>query len=166
MPAGEKVLLVDDREDNLFALHSALSPLGYPLESATSGDAALKAVLRGGVAVTVLDVVMPGVSGLDVLRYMQRVEQTRRIPVILVTGMGVDAQLSRTAMRLGAADLLMKPIDPWALCIKVRYLHRAAHGRPAPARAGAGMLPRGPAALTGPDVADAPVDRAGRWGHP
>ncbi|MEV5444212.1 response regulator [Streptomyces sp. NPDC052644] len=130
MPAGDKVLLVDDHEDNLFALYSALAPLGYPLESATSGDAALKAVLRGGVAVMVLDVVMPGVSGLDVLRYMQRLEQTRRIPVILVTGMGVDAQLSRTAMRLGAADLLVKPIDPWSLCIKVGYLHRFAHRPP------------------------------------
>ncbi|WP_175409514.1 response regulator [Streptomyces sp. TRM64462] len=132
MSAGDKVLLVDDHEDNLFALRSALSPLGYPLESATSGDAALKAVLRGGVAVTVLDVVMPGVSGLDVLRYMQHLEQTRRIPVILVTGMGVDAELSRTALSLGAADLLVKPIDPWALCIKVRYLHRFAHHEPEP----------------------------------
>ncbi|MFV2121153.1 response regulator [Streptomyces sp. Act-28] len=143
MAAGEKVLLVDDHEDNLFALHSALSPLGYPLESVTSGDAALKAVLRGGVAVTVLDVVMPGVSGLDVLRYMQRLEQTRRIPVILVTGRGVDAQLSRTAMRLGAADLLVKPIDPWSLCLKVRYLHGFANRLPGPA-------PPAPAAATTP----------------
>ncbi|MFG3498825.1 two-component system response regulator [Streptomyces sp. NPDC047928] len=125
MPAGEKVLLVDDHEDNLFALQSAISPLGYPLEVATSGDEALKAVLRGGVAVTVLDVVMPDVSGLDVLHYMQGLEQTRRIPVILVTGMGIDAQLSRDAMELGAADLVAKPIDPWSLRIKIRYLHEA-----------------------------------------
>ncbi|OII69537.1 two-component system response regulator [Streptomyces sp. CC77] len=149
MSAAEKVLLVDDHEDNLFALHSALSPLGYPLESATSGDAALKAVLRGGIAVTVLDVVMPGVSGLDVLRYMQRLEQTRRIPVILVTGMGVDTQLSRTAMRLGAADLLVKPIDPWSLCIKVRYLHR--FSRPDPPAPGAVSAP-----ARSPATADAP----------
>lgn len=127
MPGGEKVLLVDDHEDNLFALYSALSPLGYPLATATGGDAALKAVLRGGVAVVVLDVVMPGVSGLDVLRYMQRLELTRHIPVILVTGLGVDARLSRAAMRLGAADLLVKPIDPWA---------RAARPGPAGRRAG------------------------------
>ncbi|MEU9985011.1 response regulator [Streptomyces sp. NPDC050856] len=144
MAVAEKVLLVDDHEVNLFALQSALSSLGHPLETATSGDAALKAVLRGGVAVTVLDVVMPGVSGLDVLRYMQRLEQTRHIPVLLVTGMGVDSRLAQEAMRLGAADLLVKPIDPWALRIKVNYLHRAgrllsprpgrapARGRPVP----------------------------------
>lgn len=125
MIVADKVLLVDDHEDNLFAMREAVSPLGYPLEVATCGDEALKTVLRGGIAVTVLDVVMPVVSGLDVLLYMQRLEQTRRIPVILVTGMGIDPQLSRDAMRLGAADLVAKPIDPWALCIKVRYLHEA-----------------------------------------
>ncbi|ORT56373.1 response regulator [Streptomyces sp. CB03238] len=135
MTVAEKVLLVDDHEDNLFAMEEAVSPLGYPLALATSGDEALKTVLRGGVAVTVLDVVMPVVSGLDVLLYMQRLEQTRRIPVILVTGMGIDPQLSRDAMRLGAADLVAKPIDPWAMCIKVRYLHEAGRLRLSPTTA-------------------------------
>ncbi|MFJ9699980.1 response regulator [Streptomyces fradiae] len=152
MPGGEKVLLVDDHEDNLFALYSALSPLGYPLATATGGDAALKAVLRGGVAVVVLDVVMPGVSGLDVLRYMQRLELTRHIPVILVTGLGVDARLSRAAMRLGAADLLVKPIDPWALCIKVRYLYDFTRRSPRPAPT---AVPR--AALPAPAAPPAPT---------
>ncbi|MEU7567224.1 response regulator [Streptomyces fradiae] len=156
MPAGEKVLLVDDHEDNLFALYSALSPLGCPLATATGGDAALKAVLRGGVAVTVMDVVMPGMNGLDVLRYMQRLEQTRHIPVILVTGLGVDARLSRAAMRLGAADLLVKPIDPWALCIKVRYLYDSACRAPRPApRAGGGPVP--PAPRAAPPAPTAPA---------
>ncbi|MET9429707.1 MULTISPECIES: response regulator [unclassified Streptomyces] len=123
MAVGEKVLLVDDHEDNLLALQCAIAPLGYPMELATSGDAALKAVLRGGIAVAVLDVVMPTLGGLDVLLYMQRVEHTRHIPVILVTGWGAGAQLQREALRLGAADLLVKPIDPWALRIKVGYLH-------------------------------------------
>jgi DNA-binding response OmpR family regulator len=66
---------------------------------------------------------MPGVSGLDVVRYMRRLEQTQHIPVILVTGFGPDAELTATAFRLGVADLVMKPIDPWALRTKVRYLY-------------------------------------------
>lgn len=118
----EKVLLVDDHEDNLFALESALAPLGQPLERATSGNDALKSLLRGGIALVLLDVVMPQVSGLDVVRYMQRVEQTQHIPVILLTGFGRDSELARVAYRLGVADLVMKPVDPWSLRTKVRYL--------------------------------------------
>ncbi|MFE9368882.1 two-component system response regulator [Streptomyces sp. NPDC006711] len=124
MPADMKVLLVDDHEDNLFAMESILGPLGYPLELATSGDAALKAALHGGIAVAVLDVVMPGVSGLDVARYLSRLSQTRLIPVILVTGMGHDSATADEALRLGVADYLIKPLDPWALRIKVSYLYR------------------------------------------
>ncbi|MGA5501562.1 response regulator [Streptomyces umbrinus] len=123
MPPDAKILIVDDHEETLYALESALAPLGYHLTRATSGDAALKEVLRGHIGLLVLDVRMPGVSGLDVVRYMRGVEQTQRIPIILVTGFGPDAELTATAYRLGVADLVMKPIDPWALRTKVRYLY-------------------------------------------
>src|SRR4051794_6419760 len=125
MPSDAKILIVDDHEDTLYALESALAPLGYRLGRATSGDEALKEVLRGQVALLLLDVRMPGVSGLDVVRYMRRVEQTQHIPVILLTGFGPDTELTATAFALGVADLLMKPVDPWALRTKVRYLYEA-----------------------------------------
>ena len=123
MPPDAKILIVDDHEDTLYALESALAPLGCRLSRATSGDEALKEVLRGHVGLLLLDVRMPGVSGLDVVRYMRGVEQTQHIPVILVTGFGPDSELTATAFRLGVADLVMKPIDPWALRTKVRYLY-------------------------------------------
>ncbi|TQE27633.1 response regulator [Streptomyces ipomoeae] len=125
MPPQAKILIVDDHEDTVYALESALAPLGYRLTHATNGDAALKEVLRGPVGLLLLDVRMPGVSGLDVVRYMRGVEQTQHIPVILLTGFGPDAELTSTAFRLGVADLVMKPIDPLALRIKVRYLYDA-----------------------------------------
>jgi CheY-like chemotaxis protein len=168
-----KILIVDDHEDTLYALESALAPLGYLLGRATSGDEALKQVLRGQVGLLLLDVRMPGVSGLDVVRYMRRVEQTQHIPVILLTGFGLDHVLTSAAFGLGVADLVMKPIDPWALRTKVRYLfdsHRRYldleqevrelralvkdHAEAEP------PLPRGPA-LPHPD-AHVPVQRAGR----
>ncbi|MFR0351964.1 response regulator [Streptomyces sediminimaris] len=120
-----KILIVDDHEDTLYALESALAPLGYLLGRATSGDEALKQVLRGQVGLLLLDVRMPGVSGLDVVRYMRRVEQTQHIPVILLTGFGVDHLVTSTAFGLGVADLVMKPVDPWVLRTKVRYLYDA-----------------------------------------
>ncbi|MFE7270775.1 two-component system response regulator [Streptomyces sp. NPDC057623] len=125
MPSDAKILIVDDHEDTLYALESALAPLGYRLARATNGDDALKQVLRGQVGLLLLDVRMPGVSGLDVVRYMRRVEQTQHIPVILLTGFGADQELVAAAFGLGVADLVMKPIDPWALRTKVRYLYDA-----------------------------------------
>ncbi|MEU8981407.1 two-component system response regulator [Streptomyces sp. NPDC058467] len=123
MPSDAKILIVDDHEDTLYALESALAPLGYRVARATSGDDALKEVLRGQVGLLLLDVRMPGVSGLDVVRYMRRLEQTQHIPIILLTGFGPDAELTSIAFGLGVADLLMKPVDPWALRTKVRYLY-------------------------------------------
>ncbi|MEU1474949.1 response regulator [Streptomyces sp. NPDC005760] len=123
MPSDAKILIVDDHEDTLYALESALAPLGYRLGRATSGDEALKQVLRGQVGLLLLDVRMPGVSGIDVVRYMRRLEQTQHIPVILLTGFGPDHELTSAAFALGVADLVMKPIDPWALRTKVRYLY-------------------------------------------
>ncbi|MFI1412795.1 two-component system response regulator [Streptomyces sp. NPDC020707] len=123
MPSDAKILIVDDHEDTLYAMESALAPLGYQLTRATSGDDALKEVLRGQIGLLLLDVHMPGVGGLDVVRYMQGVEQTQLIPIILVTGFGASTALTSAAFRLGVADLVMKPIDPWTLRTKVRYLY-------------------------------------------
>jgi CheY-like chemotaxis protein len=123
MPSDATILIVDDHEDTLYALESALAPLGYDLTRATSGDKALKEVLRGHVGLMLLDVRMPGVSGLDVVRWMKRVEQTQYIPVVLLTGFGMDTALASAAFRLGVADLVMKPIDPWTLRTKVSYLY-------------------------------------------
>ncbi len=56
---------------------------------------------------------------------MRRLEQTQHIPVVLLTGFGPDAELTTTAFGLGVADLVTKPIDPWTLRTKVRYLYDA-----------------------------------------
>ncbi|MFD5076682.1 two-component system response regulator [Streptomyces sp. NPDC058371] len=164
MPSDAKILIVDDHEDTLYALESALAPLGYRLTRATNGDDALKEVLRGQVGLLLLDVRMPKVSGLDVVRYMRRLEQTQHIPVLLLTGFGADAELTSTAFALGVADLVMKPIDPWTLRTKVRYLYDAHQRfqalerevRDLRARV-AGRRPRDPA-LTIPDTR-VPVQR-------
>ncbi|MBC9724617.1 two-component system response regulator [Streptomyces sp. TRM68367] len=125
MPPDARILIVDDHRDTLYALESALAPLGYLLGRATSGDEALKQVLRGRVGLLLLDVRIPGVNGLDVVRYMRRLEQTQHIPVLLLTGFGSDQALASAAFGLGVADLVMKPVDPWTLRTKVRYLYDA-----------------------------------------
>ncbi len=112
MPPTARILLVDDHEDTLYALESALAPLGQPLGRATSGDEALKQLLRGNVGVLLLDAHMPGTGGLDVVRWMRRLEQTRHIPVVLLTGFARDHRLGAAAYRLGVADLVTTPSIP------------------------------------------------------
>ncbi|MGY0021919.1 response regulator [Streptomyces sp. cg35] len=121
--ARPRILLVDDRDDTLFAMESALAPLGYPVDRANTGDDALKAVLRGGVAVVLLDVLMPDVSGFEVAHYMARLEQTQDIPIMMITGAGQDPALAARAFELGVADYVVKPIEPWVMRTKVRYLY-------------------------------------------
>ncbi|MFD9793669.1 two-component system response regulator [Streptomyces sp. NPDC059070] len=113
---------MDDREDNLFAMESLLRPVGRPIVCARSGDEALKTVLRGGIAVILLDVLMPKMDGLEVVDYLRRLDHTRCLPVVLVTGIGRDDDLAARAYRLGVADFLVKPVDPWALRSKIRAL--------------------------------------------
>ncbi|MGW5732332.1 MULTISPECIES: response regulator [Streptomyces] len=122
MASKSVILVVDDHRDTLFALESALAPLGYPLVSVTNGDHALRVVLRGEVGLILLDVRMPGVSGLDVVRYVRRLDQTRAIPIILLTGFDVSREIAAAAFLLGVADVALKPIDPLTLRTKVRYL--------------------------------------------
>ncbi|GAA2341001.1 response regulator [Streptomyces kunmingensis] len=128
MPTELTVLLVDNHEESLFALEGALAPLGCPTERAQSGEEALKAVLRGGIDLIILDVVMPGITGLEVARHLHRLDQTADIPVILLTGLFRHAQLAEEAYELQVTDILTKPLDPWMLRVKVashlRYLRR------------------------------------------
>ncbi|MFI5663524.1 two-component system response regulator [Streptomyces sp. NPDC051684] len=125
---GITVLVVDNHRETLVALEAALDPLPCCIETAESGDQALKAVLRGGIDLVLLDVVMPGMTGLEVARYLHRLDQTRHIPVLLMTGMVGHAQLTEEAYEIGVADLLVKPVAPWLLRLKIaahlRYLRR------------------------------------------
>ncbi|MFE1440621.1 two-component system response regulator [Streptomyces sp. NPDC058739] len=125
MASDARILIVGDHEDTLYALESALVPLGHRIARATSGDEALKQVLRGRVGLLLLDVRAPGAAGLEVVRYMRRLEQTQHIPVVLLTGFGPDQELTTAAFGLGVADLITKPVDPWSLRTKIRYLYEA-----------------------------------------
>ncbi|MGP3776015.1 response regulator [Streptomyces sp. SDT5-1] len=125
---GITVLLVDNHQETLVALSAALAPLPCRIETAESGEQALKAVLRGGIDLVLLDVVMPGMSGFEVAGFLHRLDQTRDIPVILMTGMVGQAQLTEDAYEIGVVDLIIKPVSPWLLRLKIaghlRYLQR------------------------------------------
>jgi CheY-like chemotaxis protein len=121
------ILIVDDMEENLVALEAVLGPLHQHLVRARSGEEALKAMLRQDFAVVLLDVLMPGMDGFETAANMKRLDQTKDVPIILVTGVEAGSDYAYRGYALGVADFLTKPIDPWVLRTKVNVfldLHR------------------------------------------
>jgi response regulator RpfG family c-di-GMP phosphodiesterase len=121
------ILLVDDMEDNLIALEAVLGALNEPLVRARSGEEAMKALLRQKFAVVLLDVRMPGMDGFETASNIKRLDQTKDIPIIFLTGTEGDSGYAFRGYATGAADFLTKPFDPWVLRAKVNVfleLHR------------------------------------------
>lgn len=123
MSRQARILLVDDRPENLVALEAILSSLGQILVPVRSGEQAIQAVLADEYAVVLLDIMMPGMDGFEVCRRIKATPETRLTPVVLITG------LSATEDRImginsGADDFLSKPIDLNELLARTRSLLR------------------------------------------
>ncbi|MFI6560835.1 two-component system response regulator [Streptomyces sp. NPDC050534] len=121
------ILLVDDMEDNLIALEAVLGSLNEPLVRARSGEEAMKALLRQHFALVLLDVRMPGMDGFETAANIKRLDQTKDVPIIFLTGADDDSGYAFRGYATGAADYLTKPFDPWVLRAKVSVfldLHR------------------------------------------
>jgi len=114
-----RILLVDDRAENLLALEAILSSLDQSLVRATSGEEALKALLAEDFAVILLDVQMPGMDGFETASHIKRRERTRDIPIIFLTAINREPQHAFRGYSAGAVDYLAKPFDPWVLRAKV-----------------------------------------------
>ena len=114
-----RILLVDDRPENLLALEAILSSLDQSLVRATSGEEALKALLAEDFAVILLDVQMPGMDGFETASHIKRRERTRDIPIIFLTAINREPQHAFRGYSAGAVDYLAKPFDPWVLRAKV-----------------------------------------------
>jgi DNA-binding NtrC family response regulator len=111
------ILLVDDKEEFISALSNRLLLHGMEVHTATKGEDALAMLQEKATDVVVLDVVMPGMGGLETLR---RIKETYpHIQVILLTG-HASTKEGIEGMRLGAFDYLMKPVDIEELIAKMR----------------------------------------------
>jgi CheY-like chemotaxis protein len=119
MPDRAKILLVDDREENLIALEAILSSLDLVPVRAKSGEEALKALLSTEFALILLDVRMPGMDGFETASHIKRRERTRNIPIIFLTVVDSAPDYAFRSYAAGAVDYLTKPFDPWVLRAKV-----------------------------------------------
>ena len=113
------VLVAADHPGSLQALAAVLEPLGAEVVRATSGDDALRQLLRRAFAVIVMDLRMPDLDGIETTRLLRRHPAARHTPVIFVTGQDPTELRALEAYALGAVDYIMKPVVPAVLRSKV-----------------------------------------------
>jgi CheY-like chemotaxis protein len=119
MTASVRVLVVDDRRENLLALQAILEGLPIEVVAVTSGEEALKKLLVNDYAVILLDARMPGMDGFETARHVKQRERTRHIPILFLTAADHDPHLAFRSYQAGAVDYITKPFDPWVLRSKV-----------------------------------------------
>lgn len=103
-----KILLVDDEEEFVITLAERLELRGLQARAALNGEAALQMIEADTPEIVILDVMMPGIGGFEVLRRIKN--QYPQLPVILLTGRGSEKEGIK-GMQLGAFDYLMKPLN-------------------------------------------------------
>lgn len=120
-----RVLVVDDEPDVILLCSLNLKQLGHELLEASDGSSALKLARERHPDVIVLDLMLPGMTGYEVLETLQQDEQTSGIPVLVLTAKSLRADRER-AHELGASGFLTKPFLPSELCEMVESLVPAA----------------------------------------
>jgi two-component system alkaline phosphatase synthesis response regulator PhoP len=121
--AKEKILVIDDEEDILELLKYNLSREGYQVSCAASGEETLRAVRSGIPDLIVLDLMLPGIDGLDVARQLKNDVKTRDVPIVMLTAKGEEADIV-TGLELGADDYITKPFSPRVLVARVKAVLR------------------------------------------
>lgn len=116
----QKILLVDDREDNLLSLETILEPDGYLFKKARSGREALKVLLgEFDFALILMDIKMPSLNGFETAALIYEREKLRHIPIIFITANSYGEENIFKGYMAGAVDYIYKPVNPSLLRAKV-----------------------------------------------
>ena len=121
--AYAKVLVVEDNPDILELVTYNLEAQGYEVLRAVTGESGLACARKENPDLIILDVMLPGLNGLDVCRKLKQEDSTRRTPVILLTAKSEDSDVI-SGLELGADDYITKPFSPKVLIARARALLR------------------------------------------
>jgi two-component system phosphate regulon response regulator PhoB len=119
----ERVLIVDDDPDIQRLVSYNLSQAGFQVSTASSGRTALETVQKQPPDLIILDVMMPDIDGMEVCRTLRQRENSRRIPIIMLTARGEEVDRV-VGFELGADDYVMKPFSPRELVLRIRSIFR------------------------------------------
>ncbi len=114
------ILIVDDKFENIIALKRILEKHLFEVDSALSGEEALKKVLKNNYELIILDVQMPGLDGFEVAESISGYSKTKDIPIIFLSAVNVNKQFISKGYASGGRDYLVKPFDPDVLVLKVK----------------------------------------------
>jgi two-component system phosphate regulon response regulator PhoB len=158
MADKKQILVVEDEADILELIRYNLEKEGYHVRTATSGEKALEAATSRPPTLIVLDLMLPGMDGLELSRLLRKEPATELLPIVMVTAKGEEADIV-AGLELGADDYITKPFSPRVLIARIRsVLRRGARAgvrrAAAPIRLGGLMLDPGRKEVR---VHDAPV---------
>jgi two-component system alkaline phosphatase synthesis response regulator PhoP len=126
----ETILVVDDEEDILELVRFHLSREGYGVVCAETGEEAWRKIKENPVDLMVIDLMLPGMDGLELTRRLKNDPQTRQIPVVMLSAKGEEVDIV-TGLELGADDYVTKPFSPRVLLARVRAVFRRRSAPPA-----------------------------------
>jgi len=118
------ILIVDDKQENLYSLKTLLQLHAYEVDTAESGEDALKKVLRNDYQLIILDVQMPGMDGFEVAETIAGYSKTKSIPILFLSAVKIDKRFISQGYAAGGVDYITKPFDPDLLMLKVRSFYR------------------------------------------
>ena len=125
--AAYKILVVEDEPDIRKLVHYNLAQDHYKVVEAENGDQALKMIQRDKPSLVILDLMMPGMSGLEVCRMLRGQDETAKLPILMLTAKAGEADRV-LGLEMGADDYLAKPFSPRELVARVRAILRRANG--------------------------------------
>jgi phosphate regulon transcriptional regulator PhoB len=126
-----RILVVDDEPDILSLVSYNLKKEGYTVRTAGDGDEALGVLKSGGIDLVVLDLMLPGLSGLEICRIVRKDARFKGIPIIMLTARGEEQDRVR-GLEAGADDYLPKPFSPRELLARVKAVLRRTGSHHAP----------------------------------
>lgn len=119
----ETILIVDDEEDIVELIKYNLGNEGYSILTAFTGEKAIKIASRFQPDLIVLDLMLPGIDGLDVTKYLKNNKKTNNIPIIMLTAKGEESDIV-IGLEMGANDYISKPFSPKVLIARIRAIFR------------------------------------------
>ncbi len=121
--AKEHILVIEDEEDILALVHYNLVREGFRVSTATSGEEGLKAARAQPPELILLDLMLPGIDGLEVCRVLKRAAETAAVPIVMMTAKGEEADVV-AGLELGADDYVTKPFSSRILIARLRAVLR------------------------------------------
>jgi len=118
------ILIVDDKQENIYSLEKTLQLKGFRTDSANSGEDALKKCLKTDYALIILDVQMPGMDGYEVAETLSGTKKTKDIPIIFLSAVNREKKYITKGYESGGIDYITKPVDPDILLLKVKTFYR------------------------------------------